>query len=123
MTFRHILSSTEEVRSILDGDLKQIKRPVNFTKQVRYPELSDLPFEERKKLVFNESVYKKPMNVGDIIWVKEPWAKTDEGFVYKADCESNSNVNWKTQMFMPMVACRLFLKVIKVDTEVARRKN
>ena len=54
-----------------------------------------------------------PFQVEDILWVRETWAKSDNGFLYKADKIFDStevfDCNWKPSIHMPKSACRLKL--------------
>lgn len=74
-------------------------------------------------------VYPK-LKIGDILWVRETWQHTkiininsqDEnyGIVFKADgqpWEDYEGWTWKPSIFMPKVACRLFLEVTNVRVE------
>jgi hypothetical protein len=68
--------------------------------------------------------------IGDILWVRETWQHTkvlninpeDEnyGYVYKADdqpWEDCEGWKWKPSLFMPLDACRLFLKITNIRAE------
>lgn len=57
--------------------------------------------------------------IGDILWVRETWAKTEIGFVYKAKtCGNDKPINgWKPSIFMPKEAARIFLEVTNVRVE------
>ena len=57
--------------------------------------------------------------IGDILWVRETWAKNEIGFVYKAKvCGNDKPINgWKPSIFMPKEAARFFLKVTGVRAE------
>jgi hypothetical protein len=68
--------------------------------------------------------------VGDVLWVRETWQHTkvlninpeDEnyGYVYKADdqpWEDYEGWKWKPSLFMPLDACRLFLKITNIRAE------
>lgn len=67
---------------------------------------------------FNGEI-KPKYNEGDILWVRETWAKTEIGFVYKAKtCGNDKPKNgWKPSIFMPKEAARFFLKVTGVKAE------
>lgn len=70
---------------------------------------------------------------GDVFWVRETWQRhyhlvqasvdhveTSEDFVFKADNPPTSLMleeKWKPSIFMPKVACRIFLEVIDVRVE------
>lgn len=59
-----------------------------------------------------------PAQAGDIIRVKEAYAKSGDGYVYMADNDPNNNgVRWLSAMFMPQKASRYFLEVVGVSRE------
>jgi len=87
-------------------------------------------------------ILKPPYQPGDILWVRETWAEAREKYYYKADkkcigfddydclprnveyhetcdiCEySDGYIKWRSPMFMPREAARLFLKVTSVKVE------
>ena len=69
--------------------------------------------------------------VGDILWVRETWQRTDflhvsdenYGYVYKAsengrEWEANDESwKWRPSIFMPKEACRIWLEVTDVRAE------
>lgn len=66
------------------------------------------------------------VEVGDILWVRETWRKSefpqvDGEFEYKAKMENPESIwnkgIWKPSIFMPKKACRIFLKVTDVSLE------
>ena len=71
--------------------------------------------------------FKSPYQPGDILWVRETWMpETEEGiptggFIYRAtnnpepDCDRP--IKWRPSIFMPLRACRLFLRVVDVRPE------
>jgi len=68
---------------------------------------------------------KAKYQVGDILWVRETWSPGSienckhTGYRYKADDE-NFNVKWKSSIFMPREAARIFLYVTNVRAERLR---
>ena len=53
---------------------------------------------------------------GDILWVKETWARSDRGVLYRAD-DDRRGVRWKSPRFMPQGASRIRLDVTAVRPE------
>jgi hypothetical protein len=80
-----ILFSTPMVRALLEGRKTQTRR-INFK-----------------------------CEVGDVLWVRETWAPdcewNENPYRYKADYFGNTVTKWKPNIFMPRLACRLFLHV------------
>jgi len=83
-------------------------------------------------------LFKRKYQVGDILWVRETFTVLEpehcmngmpSRFIYRADCDSISEdarldyiksgypYKWKPNLFMPRVACRIFLEVIEVRVE------
>lgn len=71
-----------------------------------------------------------PYKVGDILWVRETWLKTDcfglqNGLIYRANKRQNTVIfenttqepKWRSPMYMPRKAARLFLRVTGVRAE------
>lgn len=55
---------------------------------------------------------------GDIIWVRETFAKIGDNYIYKADeCIEHKDVKWKPSLFMPRDACRIYLEITDVRFE------
>ncbi|WP_407310572.1 hypothetical protein [Desulfosporosinus sp. SB140] len=67
--------------------------------------------------------------IGDILWVRETWRRSVAGgfFIYKVDdgreernkklAEIDPTLHWKSSIYMPRAAARLFLKVKNVRVE------
>lgn len=72
-----------------------------------------------------------PWNVGDVLWVRETWARCMEdedggnGIIYRADitgcCAEDyadgEPIMWRPSIFMPKKACRLWLRVTDIRPE------
>lgn len=120
-----ILFSTEMVQAILE-DRKTMTRRV-IKPQPKEIGNDKLLFEdrERTKVSFlNECKYQ----INDILWVKETYFdstnhkdailfKDSEKFIYKADGTFIGCHKWKSSLFMPKEAARIFLKVTNIRVE------
>ena len=59
-----------------------------------------------------------PHHPGDILWVRETWAKSMAGtFMYRADDKAIMVERWHPSIHMPKEAARLFLRVTDVRVE------
>lgn len=54
--------------------------------------------------------------VGDMLWVREAWQRSDNGFIYKAGSQL-TDVKWKSPRFMPRAAARIYLHVTDIRKE------
>lgn len=142
--FRPVLFSTPMVQAILD-DLKSLTRRTQGLEKIN-ENPNQFIFERRMaggQFVFIDKdqrlkqwFLKPKINEGDILWVRETFAKMfdiheeligkdreDMGYWYKTDGElSEANFyveghKWKPSIFMPKEACRIFLKVTEVRVE------
>ena len=126
-----ILLNTEEVKAILDGRKTMTRRAINAPalKQVRDP---NKIYWKNDQVIFQwhgdtigEVAIKPPYQPGDILWVRETWAKrihSDNRYYYKADNNlgavfNRENDKWRPSIHMPRKAARLFLKVKDVRVE------
>lgn len=113
MAEKPILFNTEMVKAILDGRKTQTRRVCKGQPQdgVTNPETMG---------------YKPPYRSGDILWVRETWAKDVGRYMYKANYSDTEKfymngreikMVWRPSIHMPRVAARLFLRIIGVRTE------
>ena len=58
-----------------------------------------------------------PYKPGDIIYVREAWARRTEGYIYKADSPGSDGCGWRPSIHMPKEAARIFLNVKNVRVE------
>ncbi len=59
-----------------------------------------------------------PHHPGDILWVRETWAKSMAGtFMYRADDKAIMVERWHPSIHMPREAARIFLRVTGVRVE------
>ena len=130
MAIKPILFNSDMVRAILDGRKTVTRRVVKPqpTKNNK-PFISDtLGF---KTLWYGDDYYKFPYQMGDILYVRETWAKLSDwidvdpdvgvfdGYIYKADWDNNAKKTerpkWTPSIHMPKEAARIFLRVTNVS--------
>ena len=59
-----------------------------------------------------------PFRRGDVVKIKESWAKAEDGFVYRADHDLSAHeYKWKSSTQMPDEAVRLFILIEDVSVE------
>ena len=124
-----IIFSTPMIKAILEGRKTQTRRVIKLPKEApqgRVPFYKDIPDPTLGVHAFWE--VKPKYERGDILWVKETWADIAEttpgNFHYKScategDIEwfKENNWKWKSAMFMPRKAARIFLEVKSVRVE------
>ena len=129
-----ILFKTEMVNAILNGHKTMTRRlmnpqPILCTGQ-KLKKNQGLPahfnvFSRIKTKDITDHIIPKPFQIGEILWVKETFAKLDitgdgYSYVYKASengkdwSENSEGWKWKPSLFMPMDAARIFLEVTNV---------
>lgn len=144
--FRPILFSTPMVQAILEGRKTQTRRIIKSKHESglfqvcknldgKVTEITSLDWDECPKNDCTNDI--KPLaNIGDILWVRETFAKMfdiheelvgkdkeDMGYWYKTDGELSEasfyieGYKWKPSIFMPKEACRIFLEVTDVRVE------
>ncbi|HUI31995.1 MAG TPA: hypothetical protein VLY84_00130 [Dysgonamonadaceae bacterium] len=122
-TYKPILYSTPMVEAIIDDLKSQTRRPINPQpkKQLKHVGMgywSENPEDLKQAYV------KAKYQVGDILWVRETFKKTDytiSGYTYKAHGHPEMpKTGWKPSIHMPKKAARLFLEVIAVRVEPLR---
>ncbi len=125
-----ILFNTPMVQAILDNR-KTVTRRI-----VKESALSKFNFDSTGKLLGSfdgcdmyPSTDDAPYHVGDILYVRETWCKTDcfglqNGYVYKADGAKNDifkdtgfTPKWHPSIHMPKETARIFLRVTDVSIE------
>lgn len=131
-----ILFSTPMIQAILKGHKKMTRRVAKFNwlkdDNYKYWKLSgglyDAALDEGEWGTIQdfESEDGKWMNmakyhsmVGDILWVRETFTKTEAGnYLYKADLPTLAGgIKWKPSIFMPKEACRIWLKITDIKIE------
>jgi hypothetical protein len=101
------------VRAILDGRKTQTRRIMKIQPDGRGTRCTNVHFED-----WHGRKLKCPYGwVGDILWVRETWSKTDSGKYIYAATNNGFNPVWKPSIFMPKDACRLRLEITNVRIE------
>ena len=123
MKERPILFSGPMVRAILDGRK-------TMTRRVMKPQPEDYPYHHG--LAVYRVAKKCPYGVpGDLLWVRETWATTEQAgvhpsdaqIVYRAtdpDWDTMEGWRWRPSIFMPRWASRLKLRITSVSVERLR---
>lgn len=114
-----ILFSTEMVRAILEGRKSQTRRVIKPQPDGEIK--ANIPYEfygtKTERIFTDTKAYLAPCSVGDILWVRETWAK-DDTYYYKADGSCGSRCGkWKPSIHMPKEAARIWLEVTDVRVE------
>jgi len=134
MKFIPILFSTAMVQALQAGRKTQTRRVVK-PQPIDNTEVDGNFFEGNYKgfvkvdghpdwqrlFAENHGPYKK----GDVLWVRETWAKFDtlakagieQEFIYRSLGESIPGLKWKPSIFMPKAAARIFLKIKDIRVE------
>jgi hypothetical protein len=120
MNERPILFSAPMVRAILDGRK-------TMTRRVMRPQPEDYPYHYGLAVyrVEKRCTYGVP---GDLLWVRETWATTEQAgvhpsdaqIVYRAtdpDWDTMEGWRWRPSIFMPRWASRLKLRITSVRVE------
>lgn len=113
-----ILFNTDMVRAILDGRKTVTRRVVKF-KPGQNPQwtgyIPDGPVLYGSN---NIPTSKSPYHPGDILYVRETWARSMAGtYIYKATDTPIILNRWRPSIHMPKEAARLFLRVTDVRVE------
>lgn len=113
MAEKPILFNTEMVKAILGGRKTQTRRVIK-------PVALGMIYED------SSPARKPPYKVGDVLWVRETWAKDVGRYMYKANYSDTEKfymngreikMVWRPSIHMPRAAARLFLRIIGVRTE------
>lgn len=126
-----ILFNTNMVKALLDGRKTVTRRVV---KPQPFAEVKELYRKDNTDIWRTYGVdwwyeFRAPFIPGDILWVRETWARPSEpeirrgaspdAYIYKADipllpCAYDS---WRPSIHMPREAARIFLRVTEVRAE------
>ena len=147
MKMKPIIFSTAMTKAILEGRKKQTRRAIKPQPKLvntkdEYANMSAWEWKGKKwllDLIFEKSGIEEyaPCKPGDILYVKETWEKLEcdtcdecfrygheddwqkQGycFVYRSTNNIYGDAKWKSPLFMPKEAARLFLRVTDVKVE------
>lgn len=130
ISVKPILFSTEMVRAIKKGEKLQTRRIAKWSKNIKDATVGFTAFCDKGEYAvrgvhengqYGESIFKAPIQKGDILWVRETFSEKDNRLIYRADVCSRWDLpdgfKWKPSLFMPKKHCRIFLEVTKVRIE------
>jgi hypothetical protein len=110
---RPILFTTPMVQSILDGRKTQTRRVMKIQPDGRGTRCTNVYFED-----WHGRELKCPYGkIGDVLWVRETWSKTDSGHIIYRATNKGFNPIWKPSIFMPKEACRIRLEITNIRVE------
>lgn len=125
MKERPIIFSGPMVRAILDGRKTMTRRVVK-----PQPETACMISDSTASLCYPGMLWRKcPYGVpGDLLWVRETWATTEQAGVHPSDAEllyratdpdwvTWDGWRWSPSIFMPRWASRLTLRIMSVSVE------
>lgn len=120
-----ILFNTGMVRAILDGRKTVTRRVIKGFIPDQLTQWGYTAFTPKGNIScrgvygdkYGEKFFKLPYNRGDILYVRETWAKLFGRIVYKADYKEVTTGYWRPSIHMPKEAARIFLRVTDVRVE------
>lgn len=124
MSVKPILFNTEMVRAILEGRKTQTRRIAKTATHIM-SSVEKLDEKLAKDIVDEYA----PFQSGDILWVRETWAKDVGRYMYRANYSDSEKfymngreirMTWRPSIHMPKDAARLFLRVTGVRCERLR---
>ena len=135
MSVKPILFNTDMVRAILDGRktcTRRVVKPQQFA-GILPNNNNAMPneFLKKKSMMFKPycdmtddelimTAYKEPYQLDDILYVRETWKKTPNGYYYFEGWQKNDIADitkWKPSIHMPKEAARIWLRVTDVRVE------
>lgn len=119
MSIHPILFKTEMVLALLNGRKTVTRRVVKPQPEGRpVPMGPDSCWPGCFAIDGTEKVIRPPCQPGDILWVRETWAKSMAGtFMYRADDKAILIDHWHPSIHMPREAARIFLRVTGPHTD------
>lgn len=114
-----MLFSTDMVRAILEDRKTVTRRVVKPQPDGRpVPMTKDSCWPGYFAIQGTEMVVRLPYQPGDILWVRETWAKKPfgDGYIYPTEVPG-AGQKWKPSIHMPRDAARIFLRVTNVQVE------
>ena len=124
MSVKPILFNTEMVRAVLEGRKTQTRRIAKTATHIM-SSVEKLDEKLAKDIVDEYA----PFQSGDILWVRETWAKDVGRYMYRANYSDSEKfymngreirMTWRPSIHMPKDAARLFLRVTGVRCERLR---
>lgn len=114
-----IVFNAQMVRAILEGRKTVTRRAVKFPRGWNPKFTGYIPDGAVLYGSNNIPAAKAPVQVGDVLWVRETWSRMETGqYLYKADNEKPiSYLGWRPSIHMPREAARIFLRVTDVRVE------
>lgn len=115
-----ILFNTEMTRAILEGRKTVTRRvmkpqPIAAVKTLYRKDRTNIWRTHGADCWYE---FRAPCVPGDILWVRETWAKSMAGtFMYRADDKAIMVERWHPSIHMTREAARLFLRVVAVRVE------
>ena len=117
---KSILFNTEMVRATLENRKTATRRVV----KPQHLRVLDSPYHKEHPETPCEVLLKRlcepPCRPGDILYVRETWAESADGYVYRADNPDSDGWGWRPSIHMPREAARIFLRVTGVRVERLR---
>ena len=123
-----ILFNTEMARATLENR-KAVTRRAPFQTEGDFTILKGTYFDPDDRLCalfhkldnrFSCMPFYAPYQPGDILYVRETWAESADGYVYRADNPDSDGWGWRPSIHMPREAARIFLRVTDVRVERLR---
>ena len=113
-----MIFNTEMVHALLEGRKTVTRRVVKFPIGWNPKFTGYIPDGAVLYGSNNIPAAKAPYQTGDILWVRETWAKSMSGaFMYRADDKAVLIYRWRPSIHMPREAARIFLRVTSVRVE------
>lgn len=126
MNIKPILCNTDMVRALLDNRKTVTRRVVKMPAAVTSKTVDRVcvkdgatHFSWSWSEAFSGFDVKMPYRPSDILYVRETWEQTEDGYAYKADshCHYTADWKWRPSIHMPREAARIFLRVTDVQVE------
>ncbi len=121
--------NTDMVRALLEGRKTVTRRPVHRrdSSGKRVPLPADAVYTGKSPMFYTwvgrEPYHiEPPYRIGDVLYVRETWAKNPfgDGYIYPTEA-GGAGQRWRPSIHMPKEAARIFLRV--TDVRVERLKD
>lgn len=135
---RPILFNAEIVRAILEGRKTATRRPIKLIYNNTHLEMRTDKYGTRLIEIQNKepgvttvrnpdgttthkllAAFERtpPYRPGDILYVRETWTESANGYEYRADYPDSDGWGWRPSIHMPKKAARIFLKITDVKVQ------